>query len=452
MNRTEEPRLGYGFGVADLYRREGLLRLDQIFLAELGAAAPSLHQELVQARNQPGSLTRSASSDLAIRIAPKLEIFVAKLFGVDAELHLLQQRHADLAPLFRIKREFVQRQAAKKIKPQDATQFDGQALFDKLQRLLGAPFSERLFASAVSEWLLDEAAHEQELAVAQQYAAWAVHTAGGQQRHHDGLLFKIPGSVDPMNLVRPAQWCNEDGTSRLRIQPDHLRRREGFGLTDAGFDLSRALDQAHYCIQCHPQKKDSCSDGLKERPSKDAPQTLVYKKSPFGVTLSGCPLEERISEFHLLKSQGCPIGALAVIVLDNPMVAGTGHRICNDCMKACIYQKQDAVNIPQVETRTLKDVLELPFGFEIYSLLTRWNPLNFARPYPRAATGRKVLVVGLGPAGYTLAHHLLNDGHTVVGIDGLKIEPLPEALSGVRLDGSRTRFGALRDVQSIAEP
>jgi NADPH-dependent glutamate synthase beta subunit-like oxidoreductase/NAD(P)H-flavin reductase len=134
------------------------------------------------------------------------------------------------------------------------------------------------------------------------------------------------------------------------------------------------------------------------------------------------------------------------------MVAGTGHRICNDCMKACIYQKQDAVNIPQVETRTLKDVLGLPFGFEIYSLLTRWNPLNLARPYPRAATGRKVLVVGLGPAGYTLAHHLLNDGHTVVGIDGLKIEPLPESLAGVRPDGSRTAFEPLHDVESIYEP
>ena len=78
------------------------------------------------------------------------------------------------------------------------------------------------------------------------------------------------------------------------------------------------------------------------------------------------------------------------------MCAATGHRICNDCMKSCIYQKQEPVDIPQVETRTLKDVLELPWGFEIYSLLTRWNPLNFARPFPRHATGYKVLVVGLG--------------------------------------------------------
>ena len=81
------------------------------------------------------------------------------------------------------------------------------------------------------------------------------------------------------------------------------------------------------------------------------------------------------------------------------MVAATGHRICNDCMKSCIYQKQEPVDIPQAETRTLKDVLELPWGFEIYSLLTRWNPLNLRRPLPRPRTGKRVLVVGHGAGG-----------------------------------------------------
>ena len=73
-----------------------------------------------------------------------------------------------------------------------------------------------------------------------------------------------------------------------------------------------------------------------------------------------------------------------MIAVDNPLCAATGHRICNDCMKACIYQKQEPVDIPQIETRTLKDVLELPWGFEIYSLLTRWNPLDLRRPLMRA--------------------------------------------------------------------
>jgi len=134
------------------------------------------------------------------------------------------------------------------------------------------------------------------------------------------------------------------------------------------------------------------------------------------------------------------------------MVAATGHRICNDCMKSCIYQKQDPVDIPQAETRTLKDVLELPWGFEIYSLLTRWNPFDLRRPYPRQATGRRILVVGLGPAGFTLAHHLMNDGHTVVGIDGLKIEPLAASLSGVDALGNRAVFSPIRDILEIQEP
>jgi NADPH-dependent glutamate synthase beta subunit-like oxidoreductase/NAD(P)H-flavin reductase len=452
MNRTEIPPFAHGFTIADLYRRGGLARLDGIFLEHLAAADPALQQELLQARSLPEAVSRSAASDLAIRIAPELEAFIGELFGIEAELDALKARHGELEPLFRIKREFVQRQAAKKIKPPEAAQLDGDGLRARLQPLLGGNFDELAFARAVQQWLLDEAANAEALTLAQQYAAWAAHTSAGQHRHRDGLLFKIPAPVDPMNLVRPAQRLQDDGMSEVRIRADHIRRRDGFALTDAGFDLAGALDQAHYCIQCHPQKKDSCSDGLKERAPKDAPAAVIYKKSAFGVSLSGCPLEERISEFHMLKTQGVPIGALAVIVVDNPMVAGTGHRICNDCMKACIFQKQEAVNIPQVETRTLKDVLELPFGFEIYSLLTRWNPLNLARPLPRPATGRKTLVVGLGPAGYTLAHHLLNDGHTVVGIDGLKIEPLPETLAGVRADGSRTGFEALRDVQSIYEP
>ncbi|MBV9757311.1 MAG: FAD-dependent oxidoreductase, partial [Alphaproteobacteria bacterium] len=194
--------------------------------------------------------------------------------------------------------------------------------------------------------------------------------------------------------------------------------RDGFALTDSGMNEQQALDQMNYCIWCHTQSKDSCSKGLKDR------KTGAFQKSVFGVTLAGCPLDEKISEMHELRATGCVLGAFAAIAIDNPMMAATGHRICNDCMKACIYQKQDPVDIPQAETAILKDVLGLPWGFEIYALLTRWNPLDIRRPLPRPPSGRNVLVVGLGPAGFTLAHHLMNDGHAVVAIDGLKIEPL----------------------------
>ena len=89
------------------------------------------------------------------------------------------------------------------------------------------------------------------------------------------------------------------------------------------------------------------------------------------------------------------VAALAIVCIDNPMLPGTGHRICNDCMKACIFQKQEPVNIPQIETSALTDVLALPYGFEVYGLLTRWNPLNARRPSPRPYHGHDVLVVGI---------------------------------------------------------
>ncbi len=116
-------------------------------------------------------------------------------------------------------------------------------------------------------------------------------------------------------------------------------------------------------------------------------------------------------------------------------------------MKACIYQKTEPVNIPQVETGVLTDVLELPWGFEIYALLTRWNPLNAKRPYLLPYNGKRVLVAGLGPAGYTLAHYLLNEGFAVVGIDALKLEPLPDELTGSPTSPPRP----VRDFHSLYE-
>jgi len=198
---------------------------------------------------------------------------------------------------------------------------------------------------------------------------------------------------------------------------DEYRRRDGFKLTDPRMTPREITDEAHYCIYCHERKKDSCSTGFVEKDAK-------YKVNPLGVPLTGCPLDERIGEMNALRKDGDSIAALAIVMIDNPMCPGTGHRICNDCMKSCIFQKQDPVNIPQIETGALTDVLWLPWGFEIYSLLTRWNPLNVRRPMALPYNGKNVLVVGLGPAGYTLAHYLANEGFGVVAIDALKIEPI----------------------------
>ena len=205
---------------------------------------------------------------------------------------------------------------------------------------------------------------------------------------------------------------------------EHRRRRDGFKLTDPRYNQRQVLSEVNHCIYCHERDTDSCSKGMRNK------KTNEFKTDPLGVTTIGCPLDEKISEMHLVKRKGDNIGALAIIVIDNPMCPGTGHRICNECMKGCIYQKTDPVNIPQIETNVLTDVLFMPYGFEIYSLLTRWNPLNVKRPVMLPYNGKNALVVGLGPAGYTMSHYLLNEGFGVAGIDGLKLEPLPLELTG----------------------
>ncbi len=436
--------LGFGIAFPDLYEREGLARVDRAFLAFLGEADAALRDRLLSARADPGALAPKAESELLIALAPHAEDFLARLFGIEDEVRALAARHNELAPLYAVKRQFVQRRALHKAKAEEA-------------RPDGFDFSTELdFAGRVTEWLKDERANARSLESAARYAAWAALTPEGRKKHRAGVLFKQPHKLDYMRLI-PVQTEAAPGYRRHTLADDRLRQRQGFGLTDAGTDLAGALDQAHYCIWCHEQGKDSCSKGLMEKApagkegAQDPAPASNFRKTVFGVQLAGCPLEEKVSEFHLVKTRGEPIGALAIIAVDNPLVAATGHRICNDCMKACIYQKQDPVDIPQAETRTLKDVLELPWGFEIYSLLTRWNPLDLRRPLPRPASGRRVLVVGLGPAGFSIAHHLMNDGHTVVGIDGLKIEPLEPSLCGVDRLGKRVPFRPVRDVKQLYE-
>ena len=438
--------LAFGLNFADLYDRSGLLRLDGAFCDHLREISPELSERFAGARKDPVSLAGKAESELIVQLSPHLEDFLALLFGIREEVMALQARHNELAPLYSVKRLFVQRRAAHKVKAGDAEAVDPVSLEASLAKRFGEPFSELAYARHVATWLGDEVSNGEALDEAARYAAWALATPVGRQQHRKGILFKTPHKLDSLRLV-PIHTEIRHSVPTHELPEAEWRHREGFALTDRGTDLAGALDQANYCIWCHEQGKDSCSRGLRE---KDP--AAGFRKSPFGVSLAGCPLEEKISEFHMAKSRGQPLGALAIICVDNPLAAATGHRICNDCMKSCIYQKQEPVDIPQAETRTLKDVLELPWGFEIYSLLTRWNPLNLRRPLPYPPTGKRVLVAGMGPAGIGIAHHLMNDGHTVVGMDGLKIEPLDASLSGIDEFGRRTAFKPVRMLSEIAEP
>lgn len=388
------PTLPFGFTFKDLYDAAALEKLDGIFVSFLEENVSDLSKRLIEARQ--AKPTPTEESALLLDIAPYVEEFIGTFFSIEKAIHALQDATFHLAPLYRCKRLFVQRQAAKAFTKEDVLSFDGLDLQHKIETFLNESYSDLAFARHVLNALENKDIAKDYLPIATQYAAWALH------QDKPSLLFRLPRKTHPEALIP----LKREG--RTLTSPHHIQRK-GFDCTDPGPTLEEALDQAHYCILCHHQKKDSCAKGYTEK-------------------AKGCPLGQKISEMNTLRTQGYVLGALAMIMVDNPMVAATGRRICNDCEKACIFQKQEAVDIPTIESQTLESIVHLPWGVEIYSLLSRWNPLNLARPFPKGPSGYKVLVAGMGPAGFTLAHYLMNEGHQVVGIDSLPITPLDNDL------------------------
>jgi NADPH-dependent glutamate synthase beta subunit-like oxidoreductase/NAD(P)H-flavin reductase len=450
-----------GFRYADLNRVRRLMALDQVFHAELRAADPTLADRYEHSCQQHARGQGQEDSQLLIEVARHLDLFIGRLFHIEEEVHQLNRRTTDDGRVCEFKKRFLDRQVLKTPpNPQELASVNiadvefryRERVAEMLPHGEWANDPERELAEVALQLLARQAtarttADASESARCeerlQDVLAWA-RVLGFhpelKHRRQQFVSFVHPEKLHFDNLV--ARQFNDPELPTLFEGPAEGRRhRDGFGLTDLRMTPREALREMHYCIICHPRDKDSCSTGLRE---KDG----ICKKNPLGIELTGCPLNEKISEAHLLKREGHGIGALGIIMVDNPLCAGTGHRICNDCMKSCIYQKQTPVNIPQIETSILSDVLQLPYGFEIYSLLTRWNPLNLRRPFPLPYNGKNILVVGMGPAGYTLAHHLLNEGFGVVGIDGLRIEPL-----SVRMRGSKRRVPQpIKHIRDITGP
>ncbi len=423
---TELP-LGFeGFTYADLYRRDRLEDLLAVFVRDLEERDVDLaanYRELLRTRGE--GLAAPKLSDVLIALAPHVASFLARLFRVGGEYAALVERLSADEPVVRARR-LLQRISYPKWTAETLAAFDPAEDARRAASIIGgrsladASDPERAFARALLALAEPKDDAEREaLDLLARRAAW-MHRFGPERR--TWVLLGAPESLDYQELV-PREHP-DPALPELCVGPEEtLRKRDGFRLTDRRMKPRGVAAEVEYCILCHAREKDSCSRGLREKDGRP-------KENPLGIPLAGCPLQEKISEAHTVRRRGESIAALALIMIDNPMCPGTGHRICNDCMKACIYQKQEPVNIPQAETGILTDVLSLPFGAEIYLLLTRWNPLNLRRPVPAPFSGKRVLIVGLGPAGYTLAHYLLNEGFGVVGIDGLKIEPPPADLTG----------------------
>jgi len=445
-----------GFTYADLYEPRALARLAAAFDDHLVAADAAVAGRFHGYRDCRGEgMSPESVSEILVETAPHLGRFIARLFRVEDAWREQQARIRDEDEVvFGLRNDFIA-PLAKALKGEDPAAYDREGLAIEAAVLRAAaregarlPDDDEYLSARAAALLSGRAALPPKFLARLRDAhdAWStlddetlVATARGALERwchlvkhdpdfdavaaHTWVSFKEPARTDVRRLVHHPQR-EHAGYTTWAADDAHRRRRDGFSLTDPRHPLRRVLYEVDHCIYCHDRDNDTCSKGM---PNK---KEGGFKTNALGVPVTGCPLGEKISEMHVVKRGGDNIGALALVVIDNPMCPGTGHRICNDCMKGCIYQKTEPVDIPQIETNVLTEVLALPWGYEIYALLTRWNPLNITRPYRLPYNGKKVLVAGLGPAGYTLAHYLLNEGFAVVGIDALKLEPLPAALTG----------------------
>lgn len=415
-----------GFTFKELFEADALQRLDQLFLAYLHKEDAVLQASLIAYRLKLRTFSPKETGDFLIEVARYFEFFLAAFFNIEDAVKEAQLEVLSQDPVFLFKQWFVLREAKRKL-----SQADTLENFTTLNTWLLASLKEyqldgldiELSVAKLGEiFLRDEDKHRERIEQLVNWCVKALTDPAGQAYTKHWVSFHLPNKIDYAHLV-PTQPVPDDHLHRLEGRPTDFRHRDGFVLTDLRMTQREVLGEIHYCVYCHKNDGDFCSKGF---PVKKNDPALGLKTNPLGEVLTGCPLEEKISEMHVLKRDGYTIGALAMVMVDNPMCPVTGHRICNDCMKACIYQKQDPVNIPQVETGILIDVLKLPWGVEIYDLLTRWNPLRDQQWVMQPYNGLKVLIMGMGPAGFTLAHHLTMAGFAVVGADGLKIEPLPE--------------------------
>ncbi len=161
-------------------------------------------------------------------------------------------------------------------------------------------------------------------------------------------------------------------------EQDPKKRVRNFDEVPIGYTAELAITEAKRCVQC---KKPGC--------------------------ISGCPVDVKIPEFIELIAEGDFIGAARKLKETNSLPAVCG-RVCpqeDQCEKVCILAKKgESVAIGRLE-RFAADY-ERKSG-------------NILIPEMAPPTGKKIAVVGAGPAGLTIAGDLVKMGHDVTVFEAL---------------------------------
>jgi len=151
------------------------------------------------------------------------------------------------------------------------------------------------------------------------------------------------------------------------------------------------------------------------RHDKDTVRGYVYTNIDLVVTeflppcVAACPLGQDVREYVQLLSVGKVQDALLIIRKDNPLPGVCGYVCHHPCEQACVRGSWD----DPVAIRELKRYAvhyEIDHQEEIIEAL---------KERKHSARGKKLVIVGAGPAGLACAFELVMQGYTITVMDAL---------------------------------
>jgi NADPH-dependent glutamate synthase beta subunit-like oxidoreductase len=124
---------------------------------------------------------------------------------------------------------------------------------------------------------------------------------------------------------------------------------------------------------------------------------------------AACPLGQQVREYiHLLSAEKVK-EALLMIRQDNPLPGVCGYVCHHPCEQACVRGSWDGP----------VDIRELKRYAVHYEINNHKQVVETLKERQHAAQGKKVIVVGAGPAGLACAYELVMQGYAVTVMDAL---------------------------------